>query len=111
VQNRERHFEARDADGDLAGFYYFETKGDALEYGLGMRPDLTGRGDGLEFVLAGLEFARRRFAPTRIILNVAAFNQRARVVYERAGFRVTGRHVRRFERWGKVEFIEMEEGR
>jgi RimJ/RimL family protein N-acetyltransferase len=111
VQNPERHFEARDADGDLAGFYYFETKGDALEYGLGMRPDLTGRGDGLEFVLAGLEFARRRFAPTRIILNVAAFNQRARVIYERAGFRVTGRHVRRFERWGEVEFIEMEEGR
>ena len=33
----------------------------------------------------------------------------ARIVYERAGFRIIGRHMRRFERWGEVEFIDMEE--
>jgi RimJ/RimL family protein N-acetyltransferase len=109
VLNPERHFEARDDEGSLVGFYYFEQKGAALEYGLGMRPDLTGRGLGLEFFRAGLEFGRERFAPERIILNVAAFNDRARIVYERAGFRVTGSHVRSFARWGDVAFIEMEE--
>ena len=57
---------------------------------------------------AGLEFAQVRFAPRRVTLDVAAFNERARVVYERAGFRLTGRHVRRFVRWGDVEFLEME---
>jgi RimJ/RimL family protein N-acetyltransferase len=111
VRNPERFFEARDEDGSLIGFYYFEERADALEYGLGMRPDLTGRGLGLEFVRAGLEFARRRFAPELIVLNVAAFNDRARIVYERAGFRLTGRHVRSFPRWGDVEFLEMEEER
>jgi [ribosomal protein S18]-alanine N-acetyltransferase len=111
VKNPERFFEVRDEQGVLVGFYYFEQRADALEYGLGMRPDLTGRGLGLEFVRAGLEFARRRFAPERIVLNVAAFNDRARIVYERAGFRLTGKHVRTFSRWGDVEFLEMEEER
>lgn len=59
----------------------------AVEDGLGLRPDLTGCGLGLPFLLAGLEFARGRWAPSRFRLVVAAFNRRAIRVYERAGFR------------------------
>ena len=109
VLNPERFYEALDEDGLLVGNYYFEQKGDALEIGLGLRPDLTGRGLGLEFLLAGIEFGRRRFGLPGVILNVAAFNERAIKVYERAGFRETGRHTRRFDRWGDVEFVEMEQ--
>ena len=109
VLNPERFYEALDENGSLVGNYYFEQKGDALEIGLGLRPDLTGRGLGLEFLLAGIEFGRRRFGLSRVILNVAAFNERAIKVYERAGFRETGRHTRRFDRWGEVEFVEMEQ--
>jgi RimJ/RimL family protein N-acetyltransferase len=111
VQNRERYFIARDDDVGLVGFYYFEPKDDALEYGLGLRPDLTGRGLGLEFFREGLEFGRERYTPERVRLFVAAFNERAIKVYERAGFRETGRHMRTFERWGEVEFVNMEERR
>jgi [ribosomal protein S18]-alanine N-acetyltransferase len=109
VLNPERFYEARDEEGALVGFFYFEEKGDALEIGLGLRPPLTGRGLGPEFFLAGVEFGRERFRSQRMILNVAAFNERAIKVYERAGFRETGRHVRHFERWSAVEFVEMEE--
>ena len=109
--NPERYFAARDDDGRFVGFFYFEPQGDVLVYGLGLRPELTGIGLGLDFFLAGLRFGRRRFRPARIVLAVAAFNERAIKVYERAGFRVTGRHLRRFERWGEVEFIDMEEAR
>jgi aminoglycoside 6'-N-acetyltransferase/ribosomal-protein-alanine N-acetyltransferase len=111
VLNPERFFEARDENGTLVGHYYFEPRGDVLEYGLGLHPDFTGRGLGLEFFRAGLEFGRERFGPKRVVLSVAAFNVRARIVYERAGFEVVGRQMRRFERWGEVEFILMEERR
>jgi RimJ/RimL family protein N-acetyltransferase len=109
--NPERYFSARDDDGAMIGFFYYEEKPDALDYGLGLRPDLTGRSFGLEFFGAGLTFGRERYAPPFVRLFVAAFNERAITVYERAGFRETGRHMRTFERWGKVEFIEMEEER
>jgi [ribosomal protein S18]-alanine N-acetyltransferase len=106
--NPERFYEARDEHGSFVGFYYFEERGSALFYGLGLRPDLTGRGLGLDFLRAGLAFGRRLYDPEKIILDVAAFNERARIVYERAGFRVVGRHTRSFERWGEVEFLDME---
>ena len=78
---------AFDETGALAGFFQFEKKGTIVEVGLGLRPDLTGRKLGLGFLLAGLEFARRRFSPAGFRLSVATFNERAISVYERAGFR------------------------
>ena len=107
VLNPERFFEARDEHDDLIGFYYFEPKPPDLDYGLGLRPDLTGCGSGLEFFFAGLAFARDLYRPSRVFLHVAAFNQRACRVYERAGFQVISSHLRTFERFGDVPFVTM----
>jgi RimJ/RimL family protein N-acetyltransferase len=111
VRNPERFHAARDADGAVVGFYYFDHKGPVLEYGLGLRPDLTGQRHGLEFFEAGLEYGRDRFGPEQIVLAVAAFNERAVKVYERAGFVRTGKHVRNLTDmgFGEVEFIDMAE--
>jgi ribosomal-protein-alanine N-acetyltransferase len=106
--NPERWFVEHD-DGRVSGFFYYEQKGETLEYGLGLRPDLAGRGLGFDFFRRGLEFARARFRPKRVRLYVAAFNERAITVYERAGFRETGRHIRSFPKFGDVEFVEMDE--
>ena len=103
VLNPERYFGAFDEEGELVGFYYFEPKPPDLDYGLGLRPDLTGQGH-------GLEFARERYEPGRVYLHVAEFNERARRVYERAGFEVVSQHVRSFERFGDVPFLTMAEG-
>lgn len=110
VLNPERYFEARGQADELIGFYYFEPKPPDLDYGLGLRPDLTGQGLGLEFFRAGLVFARERYEPRSVFLHVAAFNERALRVYERAGFRVISSHVRSFERFGDVAFLTMKDG-
>ena len=108
-ESPERYFAALDERGGLVGFYYFEEKPPDLDYGLGLRPDLVGCGLGLEFFQRGLEFARERNRPRRVFLHVAEFNERARTVYERAGFEVVSRHVRTFERFGEVPFLTMAE--
>jgi ribosomal-protein-alanine N-acetyltransferase len=107
AQRKGRYFAVLDDPGHLVGFFAFRRDGDAVEIGLGLRPDLTGRGFGLSFLLAGLEFARDRYAPARFRLAVAAFNRRAIRVYERAGFH----QGERFAHWtngGEHEFLRME---
>jgi len=107
-KNPERFFSVSTEDGAVAGFFYFEERDDSVFYGLGLRPDLTGRGLGTSFVNVGLEFARSRFGRRRMVLDVAEFNERAIRVYERAGFRRTASKVRFFEGWGDVPFVDME---
>jgi ribosomal-protein-alanine N-acetyltransferase len=90
---------ADDNEAALAGFVCFGTAGQTpggrraglydeplLDVGLGLRPDLTGRGLGLGFVNAALAIGQERFRPAGFRLSVAAFNARALRVYERAGF-------------------------
>lgn len=114
-----RYFGARDAAGTLVGYCCYGPDarvggGDyadpsLVDVGLGLRPDRTGRGDGLAFALAVLEFGRRRLGARRYRLTVAAFNARAMRVYERAGFRAASR----FRRGGAPDgaaFVIMIEG-
>jgi ribosomal-protein-alanine N-acetyltransferase len=83
-----RRYFAADADGELAGCFVFKPHDDGTEIGLGLRPDLTGRGLGAQFLEAGLRFAGAEY----YTLAVAAFNERAIAVSERAGFAVTRRY-------------------
>jgi [ribosomal protein S18]-alanine N-acetyltransferase len=103
---RDVYFSAFEGESRLVGFFQFEKTGEAVDVGLELRPDLTGRGLGAEFVLAGLAFARERFSPRRFILSVATFNARAIGVYERAGFR-RGEVFMHQTNGGEHEFLSM----
>lgn len=71
-------------DAQVPGGDYQDS--DALDVGLGLRPDLAGQGRGLGFLEAILDFARRRYAATRFRATIAVFNRRSRRVFEKAGF-------------------------
>ena len=100
LEPRYSYHSVYDERGELAGYFCFGEdarvpagrrlglyeREPALDIGLGMRPDLTGRGLGEEFVRAGLRFAREAYSPQAFRLTVATFNRRAIRVYERAGF-------------------------
>ena len=73
------------ADGQVPGGDYSIP---ALDIGLGIRPDLTGRGHGSDYVNAVIDFASRTYQPDRLRVTIAAFNARARRVWEKAGFQV-----------------------
>jgi [ribosomal protein S18]-alanine N-acetyltransferase len=89
-----------DARGDLVGYCCFGAEAqvpggreasayddaEALDVGMGVRPDLTGAGQGRDFLRAVLAFAQRQFAPAALRVTIAAWNQRARRLCERAGF-------------------------
>ena len=101
-----RFFSVVDGDGALVGFFEFRVEATDVVVGLGLRPDLTGRGLGQQFVDAGLAFARERLAPARFRLSVATFNERAISVYERCGFQ-PGRTYHHATNGAVHPFLEM----
>lgn len=121
LDSRSPFYAVRDEQGELIGFFDFGTSAQVwdnevpalysedrtIDIGLGMRPDLTGRGLGLAFVNAGLDFAREQFAPRHLRLFVLAFNERAIRVYERAGFARVRQLIQQNPVHGELNFVEM----
>lgn len=105
-RRKDAYFSVFEEEGTLIGFFGIEAKDETVDVGLGLRPDLTGAGRGLDFVLAGLDFARELHSPTRFTLAVATFNERAIWVYERAGFR-RGRVYTHNTNGGEFPFLAM----
>lgn len=100
-------FAVDDEQGELVGLFQFAKMArQTITIGLGLRPDFTGRGSGLAFVESGLAFGKERYTPKTFRLLVATFNERARKVYERAGFK-TVRNVNRVTFHGRETFYEM----
>jgi RimJ/RimL family protein N-acetyltransferase len=85
----------RDENGRLVGFCSFGLDGqvpggdyraEALDIGMGICPDFTGKGLGSSFVRAVLDFAEKEFQAKAYRVTIAAFNRRARRVWERNNF-------------------------
>ena len=91
---------------ELVGFFCFYREKDEISIGLGLRPDLTGKGLGYEFFNAGLDFAREKYHPTFFMLNVATFNKRAISVYRKAGF-IDAEIYMNETNGGQFEFLKM----
>lgn len=73
---------------EVIGFFnFFCSCAGTIDIGLAMKPNLVGKGVGLEFLKEGIEFARNEFEANTITLSVAKFNQRAITVYKRVGFK------------------------
>lgn len=94
------HFACLDGESDLVGYFCYGSdariptiepdayQGEFLDIGLGMRPDLCGRGLGPRFIAAGLEYAEAALGAGALRLSVAAFNERAIKTYLKTGFTV-----------------------
>lgn len=92
---RQRQYAAvTDDRGELQGFAQFFPLLGVIRLGLGMRPDLCGRGLGPYFVSMIVEEAQRRAPEGEVDLEVLIWNRRAIRAYEKAGFRITDTYFR-----------------
>lgn len=70
-------------DGQVTGGDYYN---EALDVGMGIRPNLTGRGKGVEYANAVLEFGEGLLKPKAFRVTIAAFNKRALRVWQNLEF-------------------------
>ena len=89
------------SDGRVSGGQY-DTN--ALDIGMGIRPDLTGRGNGKQYARSVAEYAINLYKAKQLRVTIAKFNQRAQRVWKQLGFR----QVKKFTKVGtEDEFIIM----
>jgi len=96
-----RYHQVLDGTGHLVGYCCFGedarvpggdySRGEpaVLDVGIGLRPDLVGRGLGHGFVTAILEYASKMFQPGMFRVTVADFNLRSLKTFQKLGFRTT----------------------
>lgn len=94
--------------GELVGYYSFFFENEIMWIGFGLKPELTGKGLGAEFVAAGINFGLKKFNYKNdyIMLAVASFNKRAIKAYEKIGFEFIEKYMQKTN-GGEFEFIKM----
>ncbi|OZU87138.1 GNAT family N-acetyltransferase [Virgibacillus indicus] len=95
----ESYFALVDSDDELVGFFCIGESAQVpagnpfgaynkgcVDIGIGMKPVLTGKGCGYEFLTFILSYVQQNFPDQAIRLTVATFNKRAIHIYEKVGF-------------------------
>lgn len=91
---------------ELVGHFqiYFNKE---VTFSVQMRPSLTGKGMGSEFIQSFLDFAKEKYELKSIKLLVAKFNERAFKAYKNIGFKTVEETILKTVR-GDMEAIAME---
>lgn len=110
------YFAVVDENDDLVGFGCFgadarvpggDYSDDAVDWGTGMRPEMTGQGHGLGFMQLACDEARKRWPDGRLRTTVAAFNERSHHLVKKLGFEEAGG----FKNPAGLEFVVFTQGR
>ena len=102
-----KYYQILDDTDELVGYFCLERLSEErVEVGLGLRPDLTGRGLGLNFITEIEAFIQNNSNYRIIVLSVASFNKRAIKVYQRAGFKIEDSKLQKSND-GVYEFINL----
>ena len=103
---QEAYYSVLNEENELVGFFVFKRDSQTVEVGLGLRPDLTGKGLGRTFLNAGLTFGQEHFSVNVWSLSVATFNTRAIHLYQQVGFTPLNTFMHHTN-GGEFEFLRM----
>ncbi len=92
-------------DAQVPGGDYSCGEPQVLDVGVGLRPDLTGQGQGKSFVTAVLNYGRTTYRSEIFRVTVADFNQRSINTFRNLGFRDTHHFKREL---GQLPFTQLE---
>lgn len=79
------------ADGQVAGGDYST---EALDIGMGIRPDLVGKGHGKQYAQAVANYGVNQYGAQELRVTIAEFNKRAQRVWKQLGFNQVDRFVK-----------------
>lgn len=98
VDPSNRMFAIRDSRAEMVGFCVYgadaringgDYRQDALDIGMGIRPDHTGRGLGGTFAGTVIQHALLTYRPNGLRVTILDYNTRAKRVWQRLGFEQT----------------------
>lgn len=99
--------------GELEGYCSFGSDGqvpggdysaEALDIGMGIRPDLVGQGRGKQYAQAVARYGANQYGAQQLRVTIAEFNKPAQRVWEQLGFE----QVEKFVKTGcREEFVVM----
>ena len=91
---------------ELVGFFCLSRKGTTLDIGLGLKPNMCGKGLGKDFLTQILNFIEQHYTYEKLTMSVATFNKRAIKVYQACGFKDNG-IVKQYSNDGIYEFLNL----
>ena len=108
--NPKNRFRSCTDGGLLVGYFNLVEEAAAVRFGVGVRPDLCGRGYGQAICRLACGLSRRLCPGKPVYLEVRTWNIRAIRCYEKAGFRVVGEPFQRTTPTGEGTFFRMAAG-
>ena len=93
------------ADARVQGGNYRRGEPEVIDLGVGLRPDLTGKGLGKVVIREVMEFALKTYRPKSLRVTIAEFNIRSIRAFQSCGFTRTHRFIRS---GGDRAFLQLE---
>ena len=113
LDSKNAFFAILNLQGELEGYCSFGLDGqvpggdysaEALDIGIGIRPDLVGHGRGKQYAQAVVRYGVNQYGAQRLRVTIAKFNKRAQRVWKQLGFE----QVEKFIKIGSgEEFVVM----
>jgi RimJ/RimL family protein N-acetyltransferase len=93
------------SEGRVPGGEYPDDGSRTLDVGVGMNPELLGRGLGAHFVETVLAYGMARYRPIQYRVTIARFNQRSIRTFQRLGFDQVEQFARPADGLEFIQFI------
>ncbi len=108
---RERDFLAIFNKKDLVAYGVLKLKDNRVFLGIGLKPNWCGKGYGERIMELIINESQKRYSDKKIVLEVRSFNQRAIRCYQKVGFEIKDKYVRKtLTGSGEFYYMEYEKG-